>query len=170
MEIIFAFATPQRRAERWPTSEVTTSEQPTSKSECRSRFSGGWCCAKNLLLDEDVEPCALPISLLLLCPPRHVCTGRMPRPFSVCGGGLALCDLVYAYTLLTTPSYLAANERTFLHWMSTSVTIGSIAAALSGKFRAAVCAPFTDTAQIMGGLRLCLACRCSRACSQTLGG
>eukprot|EP00798_Chlamydomonas_sp_ICE-L_P020546 gene20546-27336_t len=25
-----------------------------------------------------------------------------------------------------------ANERTFLHWMSTSVTIGSIAAALSG--------------------------------------
>ena len=108
--------------------------------------------------------------LLLLCPPRHVCTGRMPRPFSVCGGGLALCDLVYAYTLLTTPSYLAANERTFLHWMSTSVTIGSIAAALSGKFRAAVCAPFTDTAQIMGGLRLCLACRCSRACSQTLGG
>ena len=26
----------------------------------------------------------------------------------------------------------AANERTFLHWMSTSVTIGSIAAAMSG--------------------------------------
>lgn len=25
-----------------------------------------------------------------------------------------------------------ANERTFLHWMSTSVTVGSIAAALSG--------------------------------------
>jgi uncharacterized membrane protein YidH (DUF202 family) len=25
-----------------------------------------------------------------------------------------------------------ANERTFLHWMSTSVTIGSIAAAMSG--------------------------------------
>lgn len=26
-----------------------------------------------------------------------------------------------------------ANERTFLHWMSTSVTIGGIAAALSGE-------------------------------------
>ena len=25
-----------------------------------------------------------------------------------------------------------ANERTFLHWMSTAVTVGSIAAALSG--------------------------------------
>lgn len=28
-----------------------------------------------------------------------------------------------------------ANERTFLHWMNTSVTIGSIAAALSGAGR-----------------------------------
>jgi hypothetical protein len=31
------------------------------------------------------------------------------------------------------PHTRAANERTFLHWMNVSVTIGSISAALSGE-------------------------------------
>lgn len=31
------------------------------------------------------------------------------------------------------PCFLAANERTFLHWMNMSVTTGSISAALLGE-------------------------------------
>lgn len=48
----------------------------------------------------------------------------------------------------TTLSLAAANERTFLHWMNTSVTIGSISAALAGEHQGRV--PLQGAANDLG--------------------
>jgi uncharacterized membrane protein YidH (DUF202 family) len=55
----------------------------------------------------------------------------------------------------------AANERTFLHWMSTSVTIGGIAAALSGGQEQHSCMDHWPAARVHMGLQCAPALRAS---------